>query len=145
MQKPTSISGARFVDDRGYVSFINDFDFEGVKRHYIVTNHCKGFVRAWHAHKNEAKYVTMARGTAVVGIVKIDNWYDPKTENVTRFILSADEPKILFIPAGYANGWMSLTDDATLLVFSTTTAAESKTDDYRFPARRWDIWNVTER
>ena len=52
-----------------------------------------------------------------------------------RGTISADEPKILFIPAGYANGWMSLTDDATLLVFSTTTAAESKIDDYRFPAR----------
>ena len=146
MSEPKMITGSRFIDDRGQLNFVNEFDFADIKRHYLVTNHRKGFVRAWHGHKLESKYITMARGSAVVGYVKIDDWTSPCSHpDATRIVLSAEDPKILFIPAGYANGWMSLTDDATLLVFSTTTAAESKIDDYRFPARRWDIWNITER
>jgi hypothetical protein len=40
---------------------------------------------------------------------------------------------------------MSLTDDAQLLVFSTTTLQESLNDDFRFHARHWDPWTVEER
>lgn len=147
MPEPRLIKGSRFIDDRGSVNFVNEFDFEGVKRHYLVKNFSKGFVRAWHGHKLEAKYVTIVHGAAVIGAVKVDNWVTPEDEDREpyRYVLSAEQPTILYIPAGYANGWMSLTDEATLQVFSTTTQAEAKGDDYRFPARTWDIWTVEER
>ena len=67
MSEPRIINGSRFIDDRGQLNFANDFDFAGVKRYYSVTNHRKGFVRAWHGHKLESKYITMARGSAIVG------------------------------------------------------------------------------
>ena len=60
MDAPWLIEGGLAVDDRGIVSFVNDFDFAGVKRFYMVSNHKAGFVRAWHAHKHEAKYVMAA-------------------------------------------------------------------------------------
>ena len=59
--------------------------------------------------------------------------------------LSAAQPKVLFIPAGYANGFMSLTDDTRLIFFSTSTLDESKEDDVRYDARYWNIWTIEER
>lgn len=140
------IEGGLATDDRGTVGFINDFNFAGVKRFYIVTNHRANFVRAWHAHRREAKYVTVLQGAAVVGAVKIDDWSKPsKTSQVERFVLSASKPSALYVPAGYANGFMSLTDNTIMAFYSTATVEESKGDDVRFDARYWDIWQVVER
>jgi dTDP-4-dehydrorhamnose 3,5-epimerase len=60
-------------------------------------------------------------------------------------VLSANKPSVLYIPPGYANGFMSLTPDARLMFFSTSTLAESKGDDHRYDPRHWDIWNIEER
>lgn len=143
---PVVIEGGLAVDDRGQVSFVNKFDFAGVKRFYAVSNHTAGFVRAWHAHRKESKYVYVAQGAAIVGAVKIGDWERPaKDSQVHRFVLSAKKPAVLFIPAGYANGFMSLTADATLMFFSTSTVEQSVQDDVRYDARYWDIWSAVER
>jgi dTDP-4-dehydrorhamnose 3,5-epimerase-like enzyme len=140
------LNGGLAVDDRGQVGFVNDFDFAGVKRFYTVTNHRRNFVRAWHAHRKEGKYVTVLRGTALIGAVAIDNWERPsKTAQVARHVLSANNPAVLFIPAGHANGFMSLTEDALVVFFSTATLEESSGDDVRYDARYWDIWDAIER
>lgn len=140
------IEGNLAVDDRGTVSFVNDFNFSGVKRFYMVKNHRAGFIRAWHAHRHEAKYVTVISGSAIIGAVKIDNWDKPaKDSQVNRYILSDKKPSVLYIPAGYANGFMSLTEDAALVFYSTATIEESRGDDIRYEARYWDIWQVPER
>ena len=145
-QEPKLIVGDLAVDDRGEVGFVNDFDFEGVRRFYTVRNHRQGFVRAWHAHRKEAKYVTITAGAAVVAAVRVDDWERPSKDlTVARYVLSAARPRVLYIPAGYANGFMSLTDDARLMFFSTSTLADSLGDDIRFDARHWDVWSVEER
>lgn len=143
---PLLLEGGLAVDDRGSVAFVNAFDFEGVKRFYVVANHRQGFVRAWHAHRREAKYVTVVTGAAVVAAVRIDDWENPSREApVQRFVLTAEKPSVLFIPPGYANGFMSLTQDARLVFFSTSSVEESRGDDIRFDARHWDVWTVEER
>lgn len=145
-QPPTLVEGQVRLDDRGSVSFVNDFNFQGVKRFYLVSNHRAGFVRAWHAHRKEAKYVTVVQGAAVVAAVKIDNWETPDVAaKVHRYVLSSTNPGVLFIPAGYANGFMSLTQDAKLMFFSTSTLDESRGDDIRYDARYWNAWDVVER
>lgn len=145
-KEPTLIEGGLAVDDRGQVSFINGFDFHDVKRFYMVSNHKAGFVRAWHAHKKEAKYVLVVKGAAVIGAVAVDDWEKPsKDAKVNRYVLSEKKPTILFIPAGYANGFMSLTKDAQIIFFSTSTLDESLGDDIRYDARHWDIWTAEER
>ncbi len=143
---PRLIDGGLAVDDRGQVSFVNDFAFEGVRRFYMVSNHHGGFVRAWHAHRHEAKYVFVTTGAAIVGAVEIDDWERPsKTAQIHRYVLSAKKPSILYIPAGYANGFESLTDDTNIIFFSTATMEEAKSDDVRYDARYWDIWEIIER
>lgn len=145
-KNPILTKGGLSVDDRGTVSFVNDFDFKNVKRFYVVENHKQGFIRAWHGHKNESKYVFVVKGSAVVAAVKIDNWENPsKNLQINRFVLSEKTPSILFIPAGYANGFMSLSEDAKLIFYSTSELKDSLNDDIRFDAHYWDAWKVEER
>jgi dTDP-4-dehydrorhamnose 3,5-epimerase len=146
MTEPVLYTGDLAVDDRGEVSFVNDFNFAGVKRFYAVRNHRQGFIRAWHAHRREAKYVTVVAGAALVGVVEIDDWDRPSPQlPVKRFVLSARKPRVLYIPPGCANGFMSLTSDAHVMFFSTSSLEESLGDDVRYNARHWDIWTVEER
>ncbi len=146
LQRPLLMRGGIAVDDRGSLSFVNDFAFHNVRRFYVVSNHRAGFVRAWHAHRREAKYVTVVQGSAVVCAVAIDDWDSPnRAAEIERHVLSAMQPSILFIPAGYANGFMSLTAHSKLVFFSTATVDESRSDDIRYDARYWNPWEVVER
>ena len=143
---PRLIKGGLAVDDRGDVGVVNEFNFSDVKRFYAVANHQRGFVRAWHSHRREAKYATVVSGAMLVCAVEIDNWANPSPNlTIHRFVLSEKSPAVLFIPAGYANGFMSLTDGAKILFFSTSSLQDSLNDDIRFPARKWDPWQVEER
>ena len=146
MSGPRLIRGGLAVDDRGEVRFVNDFDFEGVKRFYLVSNHEASFIRAWHAHRREAKYVLVVQGAAIVGAVRIDDWDKPSKEaHVDRFVLSASQPSVLYIPGGFANGFKTLVSGTKVLFLSTSTLEESRGDDVRFDPRYWDIWTVEER
>ena len=144
--EPELLRGGLAVDDRGEVGFVNEFAFAGVRRFYTVRNHVTGFVRAWHGHRREEKYVLAASGAALVCCVEVDDWENPSPElEVRRFVLSDRSPSVLHVPAGSVNGFMTLTPDATLVFFSTSTLEESLGDDVRFPARFWDPWQVEER
>ncbi len=144
--EPELLRGGLAVDDRGEVGFVNDFSFDGVKRFYTVSNHSAGFVRAWHGHRHEAKYVLVVAGAALVCCVEIDDWENPSRElEVKRFVLSERSPAILRVPESYVNGFMTLTPDAKLMFFSTSSLEDSLGDDLRFPARYWDPWHVEER
>lgn len=146
VEEPRLIPGNVAVDDRGEVAFVNDFDFAGVKRFYTIRNHRAGFVRAWHGHRKEAKYLHVTDGAAVIGLVRIDDWERPSKDlKVERYVLSAHRPAVLYAPAGYANGWMSLSPDTRIVVYSTVSLDESLADDQRFDARFWDIWQIPER
>jgi len=155
MKEVNLINGGVAVDDRGSVRFVNDFDFEGVKRFYQVQNHSTGFVRAWHGHALEAKYVYVAKGSALVGAVRMerrdyvegvapDALIESEGE-VQKHVLSSQNPKVLYIPKGYANGFMTLEDDTIIQFFSTSSLKDSLNDDIRFPHDRWDIWSVEQR
>jgi dTDP-4-dehydrorhamnose 3,5-epimerase len=133
------INGGISVDDRGSVRFVNDFNFENVKRFYQVENHRKGFIRAWHGHKKEGKYVYVSSGTALIGVVNMDS------EKVEKFILSSKSPKILYIPPNNFNGFKSLEENTTILFFSTSTLEESLGDDIRENHDKWDIWSEDYR
>ncbi len=143
-QEVILIEGGISVDDRGSLRFANDFNFEGVKRFYQVENHRRGFIRAWHGHRNEGKYVWVASGTALIGVVPLDT-NDGDMEKVKKFVLSDKKPNILWIPAGNYNGFMSLEEDTKIMFFSTSTLEESKNDDIRKEYYTWDIWNENFR
>jgi dTDP-4-dehydrorhamnose 3,5-epimerase-like enzyme len=131
---PHLISGGVAVDDRGSVRFVNDFNFKNVKRFYQVQNHRQGFIRAWHGHQHEGKYVYVAQGSALIGAANME------TSVVDKYVLSSQSPRVLFIPAGYANGFKTLEDNTIILFFSTSDINTSLKDDIRFPYDKWNIW-----
>lgn len=146
MPTPRLIDGGIHIDDRGEMLFANDFAFHGVTRFLCVRNHQPGYVRAWHGHRREELYYFPLSGAAVVAAVEIDDWEHPSRDlPIHRFVLSAQKPAMLHIPAGCANGFMMLTPDAQLLLLSTATLAESARDIVRFDAHYWDAWTVPER
>ncbi|MDB5194416.1 MAG: putative sugar epimerase [Parcubacteria group bacterium] len=147
-EMPTIIDGGIAVDDRGSLMFANPFDFKGVKRFYAVENFSTETIRAFHGHLKESKYAFVASGTAIVAAVAMDDTKEPNKGNaVQRFVLSSKKPCILYIPAGFANGFRFLTPHGKIFFFSTSTTEESKGDDYRFPADYWgsEVWEVIDR
>ena len=145
--EPRLLAGEVAVDDRGLVRFVNDFDFAGVRRFYIVENHRADFIRAWHAHRREGKYVLVTRGAAIVAAVRILDWDKPLAAGpVHRQVMSAAKPAVLWVPPGHANGFKSLTADAQVMFFSTATLEETRGDDVRWPPDQFgDVWTVVER
>jgi dTDP-4-dehydrorhamnose 3,5-epimerase-like enzyme len=126
------INGSKFCDDRGYVGFINELNLSNYKRFYTVENHEKGFIRAWHGHKEESKVVICLRGSALIGVMPLD--YNENTAPVMT-VLTGTSPKALVIPGGNYNGAKTLTDDCLLIYMSDKSLGESHGDDYRLD---WD-------
>ena len=144
--KIKKISGGVAVDDRGRLQFCNNFDMSGIKRFYVVSNHTEGFIRAWHAHKKESKYVYVVSGAALVAAVEIDDWDNPsKTLPIEKVVLSEDNPEIIRIPSGFAHGLMNLTSDTRIIFFSDSDLNDSAADDYRYPFDYWNPWVIEQR
>jgi dTDP-4-dehydrorhamnose 3,5-epimerase-like enzyme len=146
LRVPFIADGDLAIDDRSDIAFVNNFHLENIKLFYIMSSHCTGFVHAWHAHHYETKYITVAQGAAIIAAVAIDNWEQPsKNVGIYRYILSAQKPTVLYIPPGYANGFMTLMTNTKLIHFSTSTLEESHNDEIHYEARYWDAWQMSER
>jgi len=144
--KPTVLKGGSATDDRGSLLFINDLVLSNFKRFYTVQNHKSGFIRAWHGHQKESKALIVLKGSAIIGAVKMTDTKNPdKSEKVSRFVLSSSLPSAVFVPNGYANGFMTLTDDALILIFSSSELKDSLDDDYRFDFDYWNPWIIEPR
>jgi dTDP-4-dehydrorhamnose 3,5-epimerase len=139
MENLSQIKGNQIFDERGSVRFINDFKFEGVKRFYQVENHDINFIRAWHGHKKEGKYVYVTQGVAVVAAISFDG-LDNKDIVPSKYVLSSNSPSVLWIPPNHFNGFKNLTNNTNIIFFSTSTLEESKGDDIRLEYNYWDIW-----
>ncbi|WP_064965588.1 hypothetical protein [Tenacibaculum ovolyticum] len=55
MEKLNLIGGNYHIDNRGRVSFINDFDMSDIKRLYYTEHFSTNTVRAWQALENNSK------------------------------------------------------------------------------------------
>jgi dTDP-4-dehydrorhamnose 3,5-epimerase len=129
----------RFGDDRG--DFINiNFDVN-LKRSYLITNNQVGVVRAFHGHRQEAKLFYVPQGSFKFIIM------DMEANTWKEYVLQASVPRTLYIPSGYYNGFVSLSDDALLVVYSSSTMEESRNDDIRLPydCLGTDVWKINNR
>ena len=127
---PKIIEGNRIFDNRGSLRFSNNLNFKSLKRLYIVHNYSKNFVRAWHGHKKEEKYICCIKGTFQISAVKLDNLKKPNKKNkIFTYYLNENNNNFVYVPKGFANGSMSLEENSKLLIFSTLTIEESLKDD----------------
>ena len=146
LKVPTIIPGGKATDDRGSLTFNNGIELNQFKRFYAIENHRQGFIRAWHGHLKEAKLFVPLRGSFLVAAVELDDPVRPSKENkIAKSVISDTNSNSLFIPAGFANGFMNLSADAILLVYSSTSLEESKGDDYRFEFDYWNPWEIEQR
>ena len=144
--EPKLITGNRIFDNRGSVRFNNNLIFKDVKRFYTVHNYQKNFIRAWHGHFKEEKFIGCIKGTFQISAVKIENKKKPNKKNkIFTYYLNQSNNDFVYIPKGFANGSMSLEDNSELLIFSTSTIQDSLKDDYRFSPKYWNPWRINER
>jgi len=140
MQEPILLTGKYLAKDVGAISFVNDFTFKDVIRFYMVHLQEPKVPREWHGHQQEFKYVTVVAGKALITAVPIDDWQNPsKVTKVFSYEISVDKPAVLYIPPGYANSSMALSDQCSIMYFSNRTVAQSQADDFRWPADYWGI------
>ena len=135
-------------DDRGDIVYCNEFNFiqKKIKRFYQVSNNNINFVRAWHGHKKEEKFLLVTQGVFKICAVKIDEWKNPsKALPVKEFVINANSPKILHIPGGFAHGIQNLKYDSKLMVFTTFSLQQSAQDDFRFESNNWYNWDIKSR
>jgi len=146
MLEPIRISGTRFVDDRGFLKAITFPSEFFPKRLYSVTNWRANFIRAWHGHFKESKLIFMSKGAGIVAAVHLSDPEKPdRNAKVYRFAIDSESHAAIYIPAGFANGLMSLTIDAEFTVVSNSTLEESKNDDFRFAFDYWEAWHIDQR
>tara|TARA_B100000989_G_scaffold125526_1_gene93056 strand:- start:15377 stop:15799 length:423 start_codon:yes stop_codon:yes gene_type:complete len=140
MIKPLLYEGGVSFDQRGSVSYNNKLLLNKVKRFYVVQNKKNNFVRAWHGHKNEAKYIMCIKGRLKVSAVKIKNFKKPnKKSKVYSWIINEKKPSVVYIPPGHANGTKSLLKGTKIFVLSTLSLEKSLKDDFRFVKNFWKI------
>ncbi|RTY90334.1 hypothetical protein EKL32_21345 [Flavobacterium sp. GSN2] len=134
------VKGAVFSDERGSVSFVNDFKFNEIERFYIIENSDSHSLRAWQGHKLDNKNFYCIAGSFQVSYVKVDDWENPSLSlKVESVILTVKNSTILKIPAGYANAIKSLETGSRLMSFSTLPLEKVKEDDIRYDKNTWQI------
>lgn len=139
---PEIIKGGNFSDQRGTISYVNDFSFSDIERFYIISNSEKYPIRAWQGHKLDAKNFYCISGSFKIHFVKIDNWENPSKDLLIETVFVSDsDSKILHIPAGYANAIQSLEINSKLISFSTLPLVNVKEDDVRYDS---DYWRIDE-
>ena len=124
----------RFGDSRGYFESIKEEDLQelGFNRIFQVSNSLsgKGIIRGLHFQKNpycQAKVVRCQRG-AVLDVV-VDIRLDSDTYGkYTCVELSSENGRMLYVPRGFAHGFLSLTDD-TLFEYYVDNLYNPKMED----------------
>lgn len=132
--QPLIIKGNRHQDERGTLTFNNDFSAFGVKRFYTIENASLEFKRAWQGHRLEQRWFSAIVGSFEIKLVEIDQWENPsKNLSVLKFILTAETLDILHIPAGFATSIQGLAKDSKLLLFADYQLGELQ-DEFRYPS-----------
>lgn len=112
IESTTKISGGQFHDERGTVSFINDFDMTPIKRTYVIHHSNIEIVRAWQGHKLEQKWFYSVVGSFLINVIQIDDWEYPSTDLiVTSHYLESRNPTVLYVPGGHVTGIKALEAD----------------------------------
>lgn len=125
----------RFGDARGYYSPVyidselSDLGFQGV-RQISRSKSGKGILRGMHFQKGEyaqAKIVEVVRG-AVIDVVVDIRQDSPSYRHWTSVLLTPENNRQLYIPRGFAHGFLSLEDDTIFQYFVDNAYAPDQED-----------------
>jgi len=138
MDNPYLIEGGFYADQRGRLDFVNNFDLELIRRFYFTTNAEVNEFRGWQGHKIEKRWFFCVKGSFRVELIKIDNWENPSDNlDIETFDLIDNEPKVLYVPSGYLNGFKALEENSKMMIMSDYQLGELDDDEFRFENNKW--------
>ena len=133
-----------FKDERGFfVETYKELDFiqNGIKENFVQDNYSKSFakvLRGLHYHKSpysQAKLVRCVKGEILDVAVDIRPG-SPTFKQYIKVLLTEDNQELVYIPKGFAHGYVVLSDTAEI---HYKTSAE-----YNPSAERGILWNDEE-
>ena len=129
---PTLLTGAIHGDERGRLSYNNNFDLSLVRRVYFIENENTSIIRKWQGHKIEQRWFSAVTGSFKILLIKIDNWEQPaKGLKAQEYVIKSDTFDILHIPKGYVSSIQALEKPSKLMVMADYLFGEIK-DEYRY-------------
>lgn len=127
------LKGSSHQDDRGIITYNNDFDASVIKRIYTIENHSIDFIRGWQGHKIEQRWFAAINGRFEIYVIKIDDFVNPSKDlKIITYNLTDTELTYLHIPKGYVTAIKSVEENSKLLILSDYALGEVN-DEYRFP------------
>lgn len=136
-----SFVATRFNDERGYfIELYKKSDLEkiGIKENFLQDNVSvskKDVLRGLHYQKNpkaQGKLVTCLKGEVLDVLVDIRK-NSPKYGKWRSVLLSESNGQMVYVPAGFAHGFLTLSDEAVFLYKCT--------NEYSPLDNRGIIWN----
>jgi len=125
--------GNRFDDERGVITYNNDFDASEIKRIYTIENCSTDFIRGWQGHKIERRWFACINGEFEISVIKVDNFDKPADDlQSSRFRLNDEELNYLLVPAGCITAIKANKKNSKLLVLADFALGVNQ-DEYRFP------------
>lgn len=145
MDKPFLIPINNYIDERGQVygitQFIDDTFKDKVKdtrdlykRVYTVSNFQTKQIRAFHGHKISSTILHVIKGAAKIVTMPIgleNSLAHTRINSLEVFTLSDKKPGLVYVPAGWYNGHISLEPNTIYVVLSSASIYDVKDDDIR--------------
>ncbi len=126
------IIGNSHKDNRGVITFNNDFDASQIKRMYTIENASTDFIRGWQGHKIEQRWFLAMKGSFAISVLAVDDWKCPSRDlKPCSFIINDATLNVLHVPSGHLTGIQALEDGSRLLAMSDYSLGDIQ-DEYRF-------------
>ena len=126
------LEGNRFEDERGIITYNNDFDATKIKRIYTIENHSTKYIRGWQGHKIEQRWFACMKGSFEISVIVVDDFNQPsKNLTIQKYILTDEVLTYLHISAGCITSIQSIVPQSKLLVLADYALGEIN-DEYRF-------------
>lgn len=127
------LEGKKHQDERGIITYNNEFDASQVKRIYTIENLSNNFIRGWQGHKVEQRWFACMQGSFEISVIEVDDFENPlKDLTITKYLLTDEVLTYLHIPSGCITAIQSKENNSKLLVLADYGLGEIN-DEYRFP------------
>lgn len=126
------LEGKKHQDERGIITYNNDFDASQIKRIYTIENDSTDFIRGWQGHKIEQRWFASMKGIFEISVIFIDDFENP-SQNLTiqKYVLTDGALTYLHIPAGCITAIQAKQTESKLLVLADFLLGEIN-DEYRY-------------
>lgn len=126
------LEGKKYEDERGIITYNNDFDASSVKRMYTIQHHSTDFIRGWQGHRIEQRWFACMEGIFEISVMVLDDFVNPsKNLPIQRYLLTDDELTYLHVPRGCITAIQAKENNSKLIAFSDYKLGDID-DEYRY-------------